>query len=131
MLTYTCGTSGLVLSQLRVKAYKASTSSIINTARNGAGNAPTLPTHTSRRDIEFDNGVALAAVQGGTGKDSSITLKTLASPTDHWYNGLTIRITKGPGYGQIRRIFEYDGATKVARVMPRWDPHDVPAAGSR
>jgi hypothetical protein len=44
--------SGLLVSQLRVKVYKASTSSAINTARRGEDNAPTLPTHTSRRDIE-------------------------------------------------------------------------------
>jgi hypothetical protein len=61
---------------------------------------------------------------------SSITLKTLASSTHHWYNGLTIRITRGKGYGQTRKIFEYDGETKVARVMPRWDPQDIPEAGS-
>jgi hypothetical protein len=123
--------SGLLFSQLRVQVYKASTSSIINTARQGDDNAPSLPTHTSRRDIEFDNGIARGAVQGGTGKDSSITLKALASPTHHWYNGLSIRITRGAGFGQTRRIFEYDGGTKIARVMPPWDPHDVPAAGSR
>ena len=57
-----------------------------------------------------------------TGRDSSITLKELASPTDSWYNGLTIRITRGAGYGQKRRCFEYDGTTKIARVTPRWDP---------
>jgi hypothetical protein len=57
-----------------------------------------------------------------TGRDSSITLKELASPTDSWYNGLTIRITRGAGYGQKRRCFEYDGTTKMARVTPRWDP---------
>jgi len=122
--------SGLLISQLRIKTYKASTSSIINTARQGDDNAPTLPTHTSRKDIEFDTGIARGAVQGGTGKDSSITLKALASSTDHWYNGLEIRITRGAGYGQKRRIFEYDGATKIARVMPRWDPHDIPTGGS-
>ena len=50
-------------------------------------------------------------MQDGTGKESSITLKALASPTHHWYNGLTIRITRGKGYGQTRKIFEYDGGT--------------------
>ena len=73
--------SGLVVSQLRVKVYKASSSSIINTATQGKENAPTLPTHTSRRDIEFDTGSARGAEQGGTGKDSSITLKVLHTHT--------------------------------------------------
>ena len=123
--------SGLIVSRLRVAVYKASTSSIINTATAGQATAATEPTHSSRRDMEYDNGVATGGVQGGTGADSTITLKADASSTDHWYNGLSIRITRGAGYGQKRRIFEYAGASKIAKVMPAWDPHDTPGSGSR
>ena len=123
--------SGLLVSHLRVAAYKASTSSIINTATAGQGNAPTVPTHTTQRDVEFDSGTAQGAVQGGTGTDSTVTLKAEASGTSSWYNGLSIRITRGKGYGQVRRIYEYDGSSKIAKVTPHWDPHDTPDSTSR
>jgi hypothetical protein len=114
-----------------VVAYKAAASTRINTQLTGPGAPPNLPTHTSRKDIEYDRGLALAAVQGGTGTDSSITLKAASSSTNKWYVGLTIQIVEGAGNGQTRTIYEYDGNTKVARVQPDWDPADTPAAGSR
>jgi hypothetical protein len=123
--------TGMLVSQLRIVGYKASTSNKINTQLKGLGASPNLPTQTSRKDIEYDNGVAQGAVQGGTGTESTITLKTDSSSTDKWYNGLLIQIVDGPGIKQTRTIYEYNGATKVARVHPHWDAGDTPAVGSR
>eukprot|EP00292_Cryptomonas_paramecium_P001391 CAMPEP_0113729228 /NCGR_PEP_ID=MMETSP0038_2-20120614/42415_1 /TAXON_ID=2898 /ORGANISM="Cryptomonas paramecium" /LENGTH=2134 /DNA_ID=CAMNT_0000661011 /DNA_START=259 /DNA_END=6663 /DNA_ORIENTATION=+ /assembly_acc=CAM_ASM_000170 len=123
--------SGLGVNHLRVVAYKASTSNRINTQLTGQGAPPTLPTQTSRKDIEYDTGVAQAAVQGGTGTEASITLKATSSSTDKWYVGLMVKIVEGPGYGQQLQIYEYSGSTKVARVKGRWDPNDIPTKGSK
>jgi len=125
------GSAGLIVSDLKVEAYKASTSNIINTQLHGSGKPPTAPTSTSRVDINYDSGVVQQAVQGGTGTVSTVTLAATASSTDKWYNGLTIRITKGPGYGQKRTIYEYDGTTKVAKVQPNWDPQQIPTSSSQ
>ena len=123
--------TGLLVSNLQVVAYKAASSKRINTQLTGLGAPPNLPTQTSRKDIEYDRGLAQAAVQGGTGTDSSITLKAASSSTNKWYVGMTIQIVEGAGITQTRTIYEYDGTTKIARVQPHWDPAQTPAAGSR
>lgn len=51
----------------------------------------------------------------------TVTLDASASSVDHFYNGLTIAITEGPGVGQIRTIAQYDGATRTARLMRQWN----------
>ncbi len=48
------------------------------------------------------------------GAAASITLDAGASATDDAYNGMVLRITGGTGAGEIRRIFDYVGSTKVA-----------------
>ncbi|EKX32348.1 hypothetical protein GUITHDRAFT_121489 [Guillardia theta CCMP2712] len=123
--------AGMIVSDLKIETYKASTSNIINTQLHGIGKPPTAPTSTSRVDINYDSGIAQQAVQGGTGTVSTITLASTASSTNKWYNGLTIRITKGPGYGQKRTIYEYDGTSKVAKVQPDWDPQQLPTSASQ
>ena len=123
--------TGVLVSRLEVVAYKAASSNRLNTQLKGLGAPPNLPTQTSQTDIEYDNGLAQAAVQGGTGTDSSITLKAASSPVSKWYNGLSIRIVEGAGVGQTRTIYEYDGTTNIARVHPDWDPGNTPQAGSR
>lgn len=60
----------------------------------------------------------------------TVTLDTKASKLDHFYNGLTIAITEGPGVGQVRTIAQYEGATRTAKLMRKWgDP--TPDAASR
>ena len=51
---------------------------------------------------------------------TTITLKATSSATDDIYNGMSIEITGGPGVGQIRRIEDYVGSTKVATVESAW-----------
>lgn len=56
--------------------------------------------------------------QGGSA--SSITLDAGASASDDAYNSMVVRITGGTGAGQIRRIYDYVGSTKVATVARDW-----------
>tara|TARA_R100000655_G_scaffold4510_1_gene14579 strand:- start:3288 stop:4226 length:939 start_codon:yes stop_codon:yes gene_type:complete len=48
--------------------------------------------------------------------DSTITLSTNASGTNDYYNGMPIFFYGGNGYGQIRTITDYIGATRVATL---------------
>lgn len=54
------------------------------------------------------------------GTSTTITLKNTSSATDDIYNGMSIEITGGTGVGQIRRIEDYVGSTKVATVEFAW-----------
>jgi len=133
----------LVVSNLKVRAFHASTSSTLNTqVRSSVAPAPTVKTSTSLLDVEYDFGMATAAtLGGGTESRSSITLAATAAKyyppngqtltnsgatgateaMDNWYNGLKITITCGKGMGQERTIQDYDAATQVAYVQPHWD----------
>jgi hypothetical protein len=62
-------------------------------------------------------------VHGGTaqaGAAASITLDTLASATNDAYNGSYVLIASGAGAGQVRRVSDYDGTTKVATISAVW-----------
>lgn len=66
---------------------------------------------------------AVTAERTGTaqaGAAASITLDAGASATDDAYNGMVIRITGGTGAGQIRRVYDYAGATKVVTPARDW-----------
>jgi hypothetical protein len=126
----------LVVENLKVRAFHASTSHQINTQRPKDSPAPTEKTKTSRNEVEYDRGVAESAIQGGgTERRSSIVLATSAATyfqaagqnmaaagalMDDWYNGLTITITCGKGMGQSRKIQDYDAALRKAYVQPHW-----------
>ena len=56
-----------------------------------------------------------------SGNISRITLATSASSVDDFYNNLYVRITGGQGAGQIRRIYNYTGSSRIAYVSPSWD----------
>lgn len=56
------------------------------------------------------------------GAADSITLDAGASAADDAYNGMVIRITGGTGSGQIRRVFDYVGATKVLTPARDFSP---------
>lgn len=77
------------------------------------------------RNIVWDatlNGYALShkdkvCVSSGA---NTITLAADAESTDDYYNGLFVGITAGNGYGEIHKIIDYDGATKIATIDTNW-----------
>lgn len=80
-----------------------------------------------RRPVPLGFGTAAA------GAASTITLAS--SPTvgstsglDDYYNGSEIEIVSGTGAGQVRRISDYVGSTRVATVDTAWDT--TPTAAS-
>lgn len=56
--------------------------------------------------------------QGGA--TSSITLFSGASTRDDYYKGMFVKIIEGPGVEEIKKIIEYDGTTKVAKIKGSW-----------
>jgi outer membrane protein OmpA-like peptidoglycan-associated protein/Ca2+-binding RTX toxin-like protein len=56
--------------------------------------------------------------QGGAA--ISITLANADSNVNDIYNGLFVTITAGPGIGEIFRITDYDGASRVATIDGTW-----------
>ena len=62
---------------------------------------------------------------------ATIKLETAtASAVDDFYNGMTIRITDGPGAGQERVIVDYFGGTKIAHVDVDWEANRIPSPES-
>jgi hypothetical protein len=47
---------------------------------------------------------------------TSVSLSTNASSTNDYYNGMPIFFYSGPGQGQIRKVTDYVGATRVATL---------------
>jgi len=47
---------------------------------------------------------------------NTVTLAADASSTDNYYNGMPIFFYSGPGQGQIRRVIDYVGSSKVATL---------------
>ena len=62
----------------------------------------------------LDSGVA----RGGS--LSTITLRTVASAVDDYYNHAVIEIARGAGAGQFRTILSYNGSSQVATVTKPW-----------
>lgn len=63
------------------------------------------------------------SVETGTaqsGGASSITLAVGASATNDYYNNLYVVITGGTGSGQVRRVSDYNGTTKVVTTTAAW-----------
>jgi len=56
-----------------------------------------------------------------TGTTTSITLAASASAVDDFYNDWWIHIYGGTGLGQVRRIKDYDGTSKVATIFDTAD----------
>lgn len=54
------------------------------------------------------------------GGNTSITLASIASSIDDFYNNHAVRIVSGTGVGQVRVIDDYNGITKVATVNSAW-----------
>jgi hypothetical protein len=68
-----------------------------------------------------------AAQAGSTTK--TIKLASSASTKNKYYNGVTIRLTAGPGAGEERKITSYVGSTRVATVDAAWTA--VPTAATQ
>jgi hypothetical protein len=68
-----------------------------------------------------DHGVALG------GSPTTIELAATASAIDDIYNGCTVFISSGTGYGQARVIIDYDGGLQIATVAGDWtvDPDNT------
>jgi hypothetical protein len=64
-------------------------------------------------DLLFD-----AVPQAATA--SSITFPADASIFDYHYIDTRIKITEGPGIGEINKVITYDGSTKIAGVENNW-----------
>jgi|SaaInlLV_10m_DNA_2_1039722.scaffolds.fasta_scaffold00556_8 hypothetical protein len=64
---------------------------------------------------------------GGT---ALIILDPSSSTTDHYYRNMDLEITGGKGYGQKRKIDEYDGTSKYATIKSTTPWVDIPDATS-
>lgn len=74
------------------------------------------------QDIRDPRGQELSAHDGlaQAGASGSITLSSVASAIDDFYNNHAVRIVGGTGVGQVRMISDYVGSTKVATVNTAW-----------
>jgi hypothetical protein len=77
-------------------------------------------------NVDLKDSVIDQTAQSGTA--STITLAAQASAIDDTYNEMLIEITAGTGSGQVRKITDYNGTTKVATVESNFNP--VPDATS-
>lgn len=87
----------------------------------------TLPAN----EIKFQDGHLVAInessnSQGGTA--NTITLALSASPVDNYYKDLYVKIISGTGAGQVKKVYSYDGISKVAVIEGTWQ--DVPDISS-
>jgi len=60
-----------------------------------------------------------ASAQGGT--IQTITLSSTASGEGDYYKDMFIKIIEGTGVGQIRKIDNYNGTTKIAQIGEEWE----------
>ena len=93
-----------------------------NVGGNVTGSVGSVATGgVTRASFAADTG--LQTIRSNTaqaGASGSITLDASASATNDFYNNAVVLITGGTGVGQVRRISDYVGATKVASVVPNW-----------
>ena len=79
---------------------------------DGAIDRATLAADTGLQTIRSNTAQAGAA--------GTITLDASASAVDDFYNDTLVYLTGGTGAGQVRRIRDYVGSTKVATIIPNW-----------
>lgn len=75
-------------------------------------------------EIKFQDGHNIAVSHQGnaqSGTLTSITMSSLAENTNNYYKDLYIKIISGTGEGQIRKIYQYDGDSKIAVIEGAWD----------
>lgn len=74
---------------------------------------------TGKVTLTASQAAVTGTAQAGS-TSTTIKLATAASATDDVYNGMYVRITGGTGNGQVRRITDYVGATRVATINTAW-----------
>ena len=80
----------------------------------------TMPAAVTAGDIAVEDQVATRTGTAQAGAAGSITLDAGASAVDQFYTPMVIRLTGGTGAGQIRKIVDYNGTTKVATPDRVW-----------
>jgi hypothetical protein len=70
--------------------------------------------------VEAQTAEHSGTAQGAGSGTDTIQLDTAASTVDDAYNGRVIRLTAGPGVGELAVILDYVGATQTATVSKAW-----------
>jgi hypothetical protein len=70
--------------------------------------------------VDLKDSVIDQSAQSATA--NTITLAAQASASDDTYNEMLIEITAGTGSGQVRKITDYNGTTRVATVETNFSP---------
>jgi hypothetical protein len=76
-------------------------------------------------DVVQDSPEESGTVQPGDNSSTTVHLDATANSTDNYYNGWWIKLTGGTGANQVRRIKEYTGATRVAKIFDTSDQTGV------
>jgi hypothetical protein len=103
---------------------------VVNNSPSGLGDGGFII-----RRYQTPNDVSTGSVVTDTVKETStfgansvgvdqITLNVSASAVNDYYKGWWIRVTSGAGSGQVRRIFSYNGTTKVATLYSTSNNND-------
>ena len=82
-------------------------------------------------EIKFQDGHISLVFEEDTAQGASINAITLASDAsdeDDYYKDVFVKIISGVGAGQTRKIYKYNGTTKVADIEGSWDT--TPISGS-
>ena len=82
-------------------------------------------------EIIFQDGHLVTIFEEGFsrgGEAGTITLEISASTEDDYYEDMFVKIIGGTGAGQIRKIIDYNGTTKMATIGSNWET--VPVVGS-
>jgi len=70
--------------------------------------------------VEAATATRAGTAQGAGGAANTIQLDNGASAVNGAYNGEICRLTGGTGNGEIARVIDYDGVTKIAVVSKTW-----------
>jgi hypothetical protein len=77
-----------------------------------------LENDTGLGDIVKDSPVLSSVLSSST--STTVTLNVIASSQDDYYTGAFIKITSGSGNGQVRRITNYIGISRILTVNTAW-----------
>jgi hypothetical protein len=87
----------------------------------------------SSMNCDIDRPTTTTCSGGGCGAQASTSTTLKLDATDavatDGYNGLAAYMTSGACAGQIRKVWDYDTATKIAQIAPLWAAACVPGAG--
>jgi hypothetical protein len=91
----------------------------------GVGPFDAIDVNFSRSCLDQNNYYSSALQKGWdtaqAGAAAAITLAADAVAEDDFYNDFYIEIMSGTGAGQVRKVADYDGTTKVVTVDSAWD----------